>query len=93
MVLARSVEALTQFRDECPKQVRILPGDMSDFSLARGAVDLALKEFGQLDGLIINHGTLGHVDKIEDCNLDEWRRVFDVNFFSAVAFVSGLRPS
>lgn len=82
-----------KFKDECPRQIRILPGDMSDFSLAQMAVDLALNEFGQLNGLIINHGTMGQVDKIENCSINGWREVFDVNFFSAVAFVSVLRPS
>ncbi len=93
IVLARSTKALTEFQNECPKQVRILPGDMSDFSFTQSAVDLALRDFGQLDGLIINHGTMGQIDRIEDCDLDGWKKVFDVNFFSAVAFVSDLRPS
>ncbi len=93
VVSARSKEALTKLRDENPKQVRMLLGDMSNFSLAQSAVDLALREFGHLNGLIINHGVMGPIDKIEDCDLDGWRKVFDVNFFSAVAFVSDLPPS
>lgn len=93
VVLARSKETLTKLRDENPKQVRVLLGDMSNFSLAQSAVDLALREFGHLNGLIINHGMMGLIDKIEDCDLDGWRKVFDVNFFGAVAFVSEIRPS
>lgn len=92
VVLARSKESLKEFEGQSPHQVRILPGDASDFSLAHRAVDLALKEFGRLDGLIINHGTMGQVNKIKDCDIDDWRTVFDVNFFSAVAFVSDHRP-
>lgn len=56
VVLARNQAALKTIEDEHPKQVRFVAGDMSDTSLAKTAVDLAIKEFGQLDGLIINHG-------------------------------------
>lgn len=74
MILARSREALEDVRDESPSQVRILSGDMSDFSLGQKAVDLAVKEFGGLDGLIVNHGTLGrsaraHSSLIGVCSL------------------------
>lgn len=91
VALARSEEGLTTFEHECPKQIRVLAGDLSDFSLAQTAVDLALKEFGQLDGLIINHGIMGQINKIETCDLGEWKKVFDVNLFSAVAIVSKAR--
>lgn len=103
VVLARNEAALKKIQDEHPRQVRFVAGDMSDTSFAQTAVDLAIKEFGQLDGLIVNHGRgvwqlqlysakhiLGGMDpvaKIEDAKLEEWRRLFDVNFFSAVAFV------
>ena len=60
---------------------------MADFSLAQEAVDLTMKEFGQLDGLIINHGMLPPVSKIADSDVGAWKKSFDVNFFSAVAFV------
>ena len=87
VALARSTEILRQIRDEHPEQVRPLAGDMKDFSLATKAVDLAIKEFGHLDGLVVNHGAMFGVNRLEDCNLDDWRAMFDINFFSAVAFV------
>jgi hypothetical protein len=52
------------------------------------AVELALKSFSQIDGLIINHGTLTPVKRTADFKPEEWRSVFDVNFFSAIALVS-----
>lgn len=88
VVLARTEEALRSFEHERPNQIRILAGDLSDFSLCQTAVDLALKEFGQLDGLIINHGIMGQINKIETCDITQWKKVFDVNLFSAVALVS-----
>jgi NAD(P)-dependent dehydrogenase (short-subunit alcohol dehydrogenase family) len=37
--------------------------------------------------MIINHGTLGEVQRICDSTMEDWRSVFDVNFFSAVSLV------
>ena len=87
VTLARNEEVLKKLEDENPDQVRAFSGDMSDLSLPQKAVDLAMKDFGQLDSVIINHGTMDPVTRIENSDLQEWRRLFDVNFFSAVAFV------
>lgn len=38
--------------------------------------------------MIINHGTLGPVGSIADADLEAWKSGYDVNFLSAVAFVS-----
>lgn len=51
-------------------------------------VEVALKSFAQIDSLIINHGVLSPVKRIADSTPEEWRSVFDINFFSAVALVS-----
>ena len=50
-------------------------------------MELAVKSFSRIDSLIINHGTLSPVKRIADSTPEEWRSLFDVNFFSAVAFV------
>ena len=87
VILARNEEALKQIKDENPDQIRTLSGDLNDLFLPQQAVDLALKEFGQLDSVIVNHGTMDPVAKIEDSDIQDWKKLFDVNFFSAVAFV------
>ena len=66
----------------------MLAGDLGDLSLAQKVVESTLEIFGKLDGLIVNHGMLDPVTKIETSDIEEWRKLFDVNFFSAVAFVS-----
>ena len=88
VVVARSKDALEKLREKYPQVVRIVAGDLADLSLAQKAVDLAAKEFGRLDGLIVNHGVIEPVAKIRDCKPEDWKRAFDVNLFSAVAFVS-----
>jgi NAD(P)-dependent dehydrogenase (short-subunit alcohol dehydrogenase family) len=86
-VVARSVEPLQKLKEQYNKQVEVVNGDLADFSLAQKAVDAAIKSFGQLDGVVLNHGVLGQVGKIAAADVDQWKKDFDVNFFSLVAFV------
>lgn len=87
-MIARSDNALEKLREKYTKQVAVLAGDLSDVSLAPKAVDIARKEFGRLDGLIINHGKVDPVTKLRDANVEDWKNLFDINFLSAVALVS-----
>lgn len=87
IVLARSKAPLEELRAQYPSQVGVLSGDLVDFSLGRKAAELAVKEFGQIDGLIVNHGMLPRTAKVDDSDPEEWRSCFDINFFSAIAFV------
>ncbi|KAK5807529.1 hypothetical protein VI817_001787 [Penicillium citrinum] len=86
VVVARSAEPLQKLKEKYTKQVEVVNGDLADFSLAQKAVDAAVSTFGGLDGMVLNHGILGQVGKIEIGNTDEWRQAFDVNFFSLLAF-------
>lgn len=90
VVVARSVEPLQKLKEQYGKQVAVMAGDLSDFSLAQKTVDLAVKTFGQLDGMVLNHGVLGQVGKISDADPQQWKEGFDVNFISLVAFVCDL---
>ena len=51
-------------------------------------MEATLEEFGQIDALVLNHGTLEPVTRISDSSVEAWKKGFDVNFFSAVAWVS-----
>ncbi|KAF9885552.1 hypothetical protein FE257_012758 [Aspergillus nanangensis] len=93
VVIARSVEPLQQLKDQYSQQVAVLNGDLADFSLAQKAVDLALKTFGRLDGMVLNHGILGQVGKIAAADPEQWKQGFDVNFISLVAFIRAAMPS
>lgn len=41
-----------------------------------------------MDGVVVNHGTLGAVQKVGEGGVEEWRRGFEVNVFSVVGLVS-----
>jgi NADP-dependent 3-hydroxy acid dehydrogenase YdfG len=93
VVVARSVEPLQKLKEQYGKQVAVLNGDLADFSLAQKAVDTAIKTFGQLDGMVLNHGLLGQIGRIADADVQQWKEGFDVNFISLVAFVRYLIKS
>ncbi|KAK1142357.1 hypothetical protein N8T08_007909 [Aspergillus melleus] len=93
VIIARSLEPLQKLKDEYTKQVEVLNGDLADFSLGQKAVDLALKSFGRLDGMILNHGVLGQVGKIAEADPQQWKEGIDVNFISLVAFVKAGLPA
>ena len=87
VIISRSVNPLQQLKQSFPKQVEVLSGDVSDSSLAKKAVDLAVESFGTLDALVLNHGILGQVGKVADADPQQWKEGMDVNFISLVAFV------
>ncbi|KAF7713439.1 Short-chain dehydrogenase/reductase (SDR) family protein [Penicillium ucsense] len=93
VVVARSVEPLQKLKDQYSKQVEVVNGDLADFSLAQKAVDAAINTFGQLDGMVLNHGILGQVGKIASADVEQWKKDFDVNFFSLVAFTKAALPA
>ncbi|KAJ5551627.1 hypothetical protein N7535_000428 [Penicillium sp. DV-2018c] len=93
IVVARSIEPLQKLKEQYGKQVEVLNGDLADFSLAQKAVDIATKTFGQLDGMVLNHGVLGQVGKISETDPQQWKEAFDINFISLVAFAKAALPA
>ncbi|KAL9604375.1 MAG: hypothetical protein Q9219_000563 [cf. Caloplaca sp. 3 TL-2023] len=93
VLLARSVGPLEKLKEKSPKQVSICAGDLADCSVAEKSVEIANKIFGGLDGLILNHGVLEPATRIANSDPNAWRRCFDVNFFSLVAFLQAAVPS
>jgi NAD(P)-dependent dehydrogenase (short-subunit alcohol dehydrogenase family) len=46
--------------------------------------ELAVKSFGKLDGIVINHGIL-IPRRFADCSIEEWKSTYDINVFSGIA--------
>ena len=87
VLLARSDAPLQELKSKYPQQVRVVAADLSDAAIAEQTFSSTLAG-GQIDGLVLNHGTLEPVTRIADGGIDAWKSGFDVNFFSAVAWVS-----
>ena len=61
------------------------------------AIKVAISTYGRLDGLVLNHAVLDPVERIAGgsgnitesaVGIEEWKKTFDVNFFSVVGLVS-----
>lgn len=61
----------------------LLPGDLSLEADANRIVDMLIEKAGRLDILFNNAGSPIRFTRIEECSLEHWRRVFDVNATSA----------
>jgi len=66
-------------------------GSVSDESAATGAADLALAEFGCIDGLINNAG-IGFERPFMETSTEDIRRVMDVHYFGTVAMTRAVWP-
>lgn len=96
VLVARSAGPLGALKLKFPAQVAVATTDATDYEALGGVVDLAVSTFGRLDSVIINHGMLEPIQRLADADLDAWKRIYDVNVFSALALVRplyGLRPT
>lgn len=94
VIVARGKQQLEDMKSQYPDdQVQVLAGDLTNYSLGKKAVNLALSKWGKLDGMVLNHGTLGPVDKIANNDPNDWRSCFETNLFSSIAFVSSTLPT
>ncbi|KAF2971361.1 hypothetical protein GQX73_g2251 [Xylaria multiplex] len=91
-LVARSEDGLQKLKAEHGDSVDYTSADLADLKVAPKIVASALKAFGRIDGLVINHSSLSPITKIFDSDSEEWRRAFDVNVFSAVALVKESIP-
>jgi NAD(P)-dependent dehydrogenase (short-subunit alcohol dehydrogenase family) len=87
VLVARTTGPLEDLQKEYPDRIEAVGGDVTQSEVVAEAVGAAVGKWGRLDGLVVNHGTMGAVDKIEDLSLDGWRKGFEINFFSAVELV------
>ena len=82
ILASRTSKPLEELKSIAPDRVDYSAGDLSNPSFIKKAVDLAVTKFGRLDGLILNHGTLGQVKRISELELADWQNCFQTNFFS-----------
>lgn len=93
VAVARSEEPLNNLKIKYGEErVATVAGDLSDSSVSKQVIDLAVEKFGQIDSIIANAGVLHPVAQIKDAKIDEWKKLFDVNFFSIVTLVSQALP-
>jgi len=54
--------------------------------------ELAILTFGRIDGVVVNHGVLSPMTRLENSSIEEWKKLYDANFFSALALTKETIP-
>ena len=86
--------AAEELRDRGADGVRTLAvvADLMSEADRKKLVDKTLEEFGEIDILINNAGTVGGGGTLQGTTLDEWRGLFELNLFAAVDLVRQVVP-
>jgi len=92
VAIARTKLALDDLVAKYGDQVSIVVGDVSDSAVSAKAVQVALEKYGSVDSLVANAGVLDPVDAVAKANVDKWKTLFDINFFSVVELVRQALP-
>ncbi|KAM0787933.1 hypothetical protein ACM66B_006138 [Microbotryomycetes sp. NB124-2] len=85
---------LVALADQYKGALNIFKGDVSDDNDNKEAVQVTLAAFQRLDALILNAGTLDPLGTTATLTgqLDKYKQLFDVNFFSLVSLVQHALP-
>lgn len=83
VAIARSEKILTSLQEKYGEEkFQFVSGDVTDSETSKAAVELLVSKFGKLDSVILNAGALDPVESIANLNVADWKRLFDINFFS-----------
>jgi NADP-dependent 3-hydroxy acid dehydrogenase YdfG len=80
---AERLEGLVKRIQAAGGKALALPCDMTVETEAIKAVDDAVAKLGRID-ILVNSAGIMQVGVIENCNLDEYRRVFEINLFATL---------
>lgn len=90
---ARRQQALEQVRQQCvhPERHLVLPLDLECPEQFPAAVSQVIESMGHLD-ILINNGGISQRSLIADTDMSVYRRLMEVNYFSAVALTQAVLP-
>lgn len=90
--IARSESPLKEMKQKYGSRFFYVTGDITNTDVLKELVNVAIKGHGRIDSLIANAGVLEPVQHVNDINVNEWKKLYDVNFFSIVSLVSIALP-
>ncbi|KAL1917214.1 uncharacterized protein VTP21DRAFT_4870 [Calcarisporiella thermophila] len=91
VAIARTRAKLEDLRNELGDRCEIIVGDVTEESTISQAVECAKTKWGRLDAVVANAGVL-QIEPVASLSQAEWKRAFDVNFFSIIALVQRALP-
>ncbi|HKJ32381.1 MAG TPA: SDR family oxidoreductase [Balneolales bacterium] len=94
-ICARNQEELQKAAKELETDdVRVLPvtADLTNETDIQKLVDSTSEEFGRIDILINNAGTIGNPGTLEQVSVLDWKDLFELNVFAVVALTQKVIP-
>lgn len=91
VLAARSEELLKKAENEIPNSYSVVT-DVTKEEDAKNLIDKTLEKFGRIDILINNAGQGIHGFSVESTNLEDYRKVMELNVFSVVRLMQLVIP-
>jgi len=92
ITVSRSIpDELSQILNKNQKKICHFLGNIEDPEISDVIIETVEKRGGKIDALIHNAG-LAPIAQIKDIDVDIWKRLFDVNFFSIVDLTQKALP-
>lgn len=79
VLAARSKQDIERIASEIGEHALALEVDVADYDNVKGAMEIAIGQFGSIDYLVNNAGIIDPISRLEDSDPDEWGKVIDVN--------------
>ncbi|CCD23673.1 sepiapterin reductase family protein NDAI_0C00130 [Naumovozyma dairenensis CBS 421] len=90
--VARSETPLKELKEKYGDRFHYAVGDITDENVINKLVKDAIATGGKIDSVVANAGVLEPVQDVNNIDVNAWKRLFDINFFSVVALTSATLP-
>lgn len=84
--VARTEGPLKEFKQKYGDKFEYVVGDVNESS--EEIINFTINKFNRIDSIIANAGIIDPVKSIEFTDIEAWKRLFDINFFSIVSLTS-----
>ncbi|MBW8802679.1 MAG: SDR family NAD(P)-dependent oxidoreductase [Catenulisporales bacterium] len=91
VVVASSTAATTELAARYPETALAARLDVTDPELRAAGVRMAEERFGGID-VLVNNAAIDFIGALEEQQEDDYRRLFEVNFFGAVGLTRAVLP-
>jgi NAD(P)-dependent dehydrogenase (short-subunit alcohol dehydrogenase family) len=92
LVVAIDINAnlLEALLPEHTSRLEIVVGDISKRATSEQAIEKAISRAGRLDCIILNAAIQKPVGPIIETRVEDWQKLFDINFFALLHTVGGI---